>query len=73
MKWFKGILLKEIYWREKSYRQGDAIRVSEEDMRTLTQAGVIGNVRSIDIEKEYAVSDAPETAMKRHGTRKKNA
>lgn len=67
--WYKAICLKEIYWPEKdgdTYRQGDSIKIVEADIRILTDAGVIGDVKKITtaIEIENATKKAPENAMR---------
>ncbi len=65
MKWYRGRCVKEIYWGDKSYRQGDLINVIEDDMRLLTQAGVIGDIKKIQSgEIEDAMLRPPEHAMK---------
>ena len=74
MNWYKATCLKEIYWKGKTYRSGDTINIIEEDVRILMQAGVVGGARKIQ-EKEFAVREVPENAMKTHrkGRKKGNS
>ncbi len=66
--WYKAICIKEIYWHGDTYRQGDSIKIIEEDVRILSDAGVIGDVKKIQIAiVEQAVIEPPENEMKRYG------
>jgi S1-C subfamily serine protease len=60
-----AICTREIYWKGKTYRSGDIIKITKEDAYILFNAGVIGNV------KEFAVREAPENAMKMHRGKRK--
>lgn len=64
-KWFKAVCLKEIYWKGKTYRQHDKINVIEEDVQILSSAGVLGDIKKIEIEAnvETATREAPENAV----------
>lgn len=73
MKMYQAQCLKEIYWNGRSCRQGETIRVEEEDMRTLSGAGVIGNIRLVTISREgpeTQMSGPPENAAMPRGRRK---
>ena len=62
-RWFKATCLKEIYWQGKTYSQHDKISVTEDDVRILSAAGVIGDVKKIEVAAntiEMAVRKAPE-------------
>jgi len=59
-----------IYWKGKGYRPGDPIRITKDDAYILYNAGVIGNVKSIQVpDVEFAVKAAPENAKKTHRRR----
>ncbi len=55
-----AICLKEIFWKGKTYRSGDFIKITKENAYILVNAGVIGDV------KEFAVREAPENASVPH-------
>lgn len=67
--WYSATLMKEIYWKGQTYRSGDKISVTEEDMRILNSASIVGDIRKIQ-ETEFAVREAPENAKKTHRGRK---
>ena len=69
MNQYEAVCVKEIYWKGKTYRIGTPIKLYKDDMHTLFNAGVIGNMKKIlpDNGKEYAIREAPETAMQAHG------
>jgi len=70
---YRAKCLKEIYWDDQTYRPGDSIAVKRVDMDILRDAGVIGDIRKIEI--ETATIRAPEKATKSYKktTRKKRA
>lgn len=68
MIWYNAITLKGIFWQGKSYLEGTKIRVTEEDARTLRNAGVIGDLRRLRI--ETAVKKAPENTKRTYKKRK---
>jgi hypothetical protein len=61
--------LKEIRWGGKTYIQGDPIVVKREDIDLLMQAGVIGNIRRIEV--ETATVKAPENAARQYAKAKR--
>ncbi len=66
--WYKATCVKEIYWHGETYGQGDSIKITEGDMRILSDAGVIGDIKKLPIAiVEQAVREAPENEMKRYG------
>ena len=68
--WYKATCIKEIYWHGDTYRQGDSIKIIEEDVRILSDAGVIGDMKKIQNPEnniEQAVIEPPENQMKRYG------
>ncbi len=71
-KWYKAKTLKEIFYQGKTYRQGSDIKVTGDDVKLLVNAGVIGAVEELELDKkEYAIKDEPEVAMRKHGKRGK--
>lgn len=64
-KWYRAECLKEIFWDGATHRRGDRITVSEEDVETLRQAAVIGDITRVP-DVELAVKAAPENASKNY-------
>lgn len=69
MNQYEAVCTKEIFWKGKTYIQGDSIKILEPDMHILFNAGVIGAMKKIvpNNGKEYAIREAPENAMQEHG------
>lgn len=68
--WFTATCIKEIYWHGETYRQGDQVKLLEEDMKILSDAAVIGDVKKINVpDIEHAIRQAPENEMKQYGRR----
>jgi len=64
-KWYRAECLKEIFWDGRTYRRGDRITVSDEDVETLRQASVIGDIVRVPA-VELAIVDAPEDASRNY-------
>jgi hypothetical protein len=64
-KFFKAICLKEIFWNNRTYKQGQTINIDEGDAKTLADANVIGDVVQIELTKpiEFAIQEEQENAM----------
>lgn len=76
-KWYKAITMKEIYWKGQTYRSGDEIKLIENDVVILTDAGIIGAIEKIESKtrKEFAVKDVQENQKvvhKKRGRKPKN-
>lgn len=71
MELFKASILKEIYWHHRSYPTGDTIHLDRDEMEELSAAGVIGDIKPMAVNKEYAVDNAPESAMRQHGQKRR--
>ncbi len=68
--WFNATCTKEIFWHGETHKQGDQIKILEEDMRILSEAAVIGDIKKIHIpDIEQAIREAPENEMKRYAKR----
>jgi len=71
---YRGVCLKEIYWNNRTYREGAYITVDEYDVKMLRDAGVVADIVEHEIEKiEYAVKEEPENAMKPYKRRGRQA
>jgi len=70
-KWYKATCVKEIYWAGQTYNAGSPIRVTEEDVQILRDAGVIGDIKKMEISGpvEQAISEAPENASRNYRKR----
>ena len=66
--WYKATCIKEIFWHGETYNQGTPIKIIEGDMRILSDAGVIGDIKKLPIAiVEQAIIEPPENEMKRYG------
>jgi len=65
-KWYRATCVKEIYWAGQTYNMGSPIKITEEDARILRDAGVIGDIKEINIDVEQAVLEAPENASRNY-------
>jgi hypothetical protein len=72
MELYRATVIKEIYWHNKTYKQGDPIHIDKDEMQELSDAAVIGDVKPMLLKKEYAVNLPPENAMKQHGFKQRN-
>ena len=71
MELYRATCLKEIFWNNKTYKQGDPIHVDKNEMKTLSEASAIGDIEPVlTRDKEYAVKNPPENAMKQHGRKR---
>lgn len=63
---YKGICIKEIFWNNRTYKQGASITIDEYDVKMLREAGVVGDIAEYELPQkiEYSVKDEPENAMK---------
>ena len=69
---YSAITLKEIFWQGKTYKRGAPIVIIADDLDILRAAGVIGNVKSIQVpDVEFAVKAAPENAKRPHRGKRK--
>jgi hypothetical protein len=66
--WYEAICIKEINWHNgHEYKMGDSIKIIESDMRILSDAGVIGDIKKIPSSEnsiEHAIIEPPENEMK---------
>ena len=69
MELYRATCLKEIFWHNKNYRQGDFIHIDKDELKELSEANAIGDISQMPVSKstEYAVSAPPENTMKQHG------
>lgn len=65
-KWYRATCVKEIYWAGQTYNAGSPIKITEEDTQILRDAGVIGDIKEINIDVEQAVLEAPENASRNY-------
>ena len=66
---YQAVCLKEIDWKGKNYRMYDSIKINRKDLTLLREAGVIGDIKKIDV--EVAVKKAPENAKRTYKRRSK--
>lgn len=64
-KWYRAECLKEIFWDGRTHKRGDRITITDEDVETLRQAAVIGDIIRIP-DVELAVKAAPENTSKNY-------
>jgi hypothetical protein len=64
---YRAVCTKEIYWAGQTHRQGDTISIVSDDVETLRAAGVIGDIKRVDV--ETAVNEAPEDASRNYRRR----
>ena len=63
------VTASEIVYRGRSYRRGDHIDITGQDVDVLREAGVIGAIKRLSTAVEMAVVEPPEDASRNYRRR----
>ena len=69
MSMWTATVCRPIYWRGATIREGQTLELTDQQMRDLDRAGVIGNIKRVAAPVAMAVTDPPENASRAYARR----